>query len=546
MVMQSLITALRSISVRARLSMLAGVCVVAVALVCVLGFWTSARLTELSQRVFVSKDVVADILPPPMYLIEARLVLSRVLDQTLPPAQAASELERLGKEYDDRVRHWSSNPPFGLERYLLGEQHQAGQKFIAAARTAMARAVQDGAQALQTELPALHTLYEAHRAGVDATVAEGNRFAGQEMERFAAVVAESRIGLLATLVLAVAVVLLICVATVQSIAQPLQGSLQAVRRVAGGDLSQEVAVQGRDELSDMLAGLHEMQDNLARLVGQVRQSSEAVAAACTEIAQGNQDLSNRTESQASALEQTAASMEQLGDTVRHNADSAHQASVLALDASAVAVKGGDLVGQVVQTMRGIHDSAKRIHDIIGVIDGIAFQTNILALNAAVEAARAGEQGRGFAVVASEVRALAGRSAEAAREIKQLINTSVERVERGSELVDGAGSTMSEVVSSIQRVSAIVEEISSASSTQSQGMSQVGEAVTQMDQSTQQNAALVEEIAAAAASLRTQANDLVRMVSSFKLGAAQAAYTAAPAAHIAHAAPPRPAARLAAR
>ncbi len=516
--MQSIVTAMRAISVRTRLTWLAAVCVLAVATVCVLGFWTSARLTDLSQRVFVSKDVVADILPPPMYLIETRLVLSRVLEQNLPPAQGVSEVERLAKEYDDRVRYWSANPPYGLERYLLGEQHQAGQKFLTAARAAMARAAQEGAPALQSEMAALHALYETHRSGVDATVTQSNRFAAEEMAGFSAVVAESRVATLTTLVIAVVLVVLLGVTTVQSIAQPLQGSLSAVRRVAAGDLSHDVAVHGKDELSDMLAALRDMQDNLSRLVGRVRESSEAVAAACSQIAQGNHDLSSRTESQASALQQTAASMDQLGQTVRHNADSAHQASVLAMNASEVAVKGGALVGQVVETMRGIHDSAKRIHDIIGVIDGIAFQTNILALNAAVEAARAGEQGRGFAVVASEVRALAGRSAEAAREIKQLINTSVERVERGSELVDGAGNTMSEVVSSIQRVSAIVDEISSAGAAQNHGMSQVGEAVAHMDQSTQQNAALVEEIAAAASSVRTQAQELVAVVSSFKLAA----------------------------
>ena len=262
-----------------------------------------------------------------------------------------------------------------------------------------------------------------------------------------------------------------------------------------------------------------LQATLARMdgaVSAVRASAGSMDVACAEIATGNHDLSARTESQASALQETAASMEQLGSTVRQNADNALQANQLAQSASTVAVKGGEVVAQVADTMKGINDSSKKISDIISVIDGIAFQTNILALNAAVEAARAGEQGRGFAVVASEVRSLAGRSADAAKEIKTLINDSVQRVEHGTVLVDQAGTTMTEVVSSIRRVTDIMGEISAASSEQSQGVSQVGEAITQMDQSTQQNAALVEEMAAAASSLKSQAQDLVGAVSVFKL------------------------------
>ena len=265
-----------------------------------------------------------------------------------------------------------------------------------------------------------------------------------------------------------------------------------------------------------------MQANLARIVSQVREGSECVSAASIEIAQGNHDLSARTESQASALEETSASMDELNSTVRKNADNASQANQLAQSASTVAVQGGEVVAKVVDkvvdTMKGINDSSRKISDIISVIDGIAFQTNILALNAAVEAARAGEQGRGFAVVASEVRSLAGRSAAAAKEITALINDSVQRVGVGTTLVDQAGATMTEVVSSIRRVTEIVGEISSASAAQSHGVSQVGEAVAQMDQATQQNAALVEEMAAAASSLKEQAQDLVSTVAVFQLGA----------------------------
>ncbi|HEY1092951.1 MAG TPA: methyl-accepting chemotaxis protein [Burkholderiaceae bacterium] len=290
---------------------------------------------------------------------------------------------------------------------------------------------------------------------------------------------------------------------------------EQLNRIASGDLSTPINVRAGDETS-LIAGLQRMQQGLLTVVSSVRQGSESVATASAEIAQGNTDLSARTESQASALEETAASMEELSSTVKQNADNARQANQLAQSASTVAVQGGEVVAQVVDTMKGINDASRKINDIISVIDGIAFQTNILALNAAVEAARAGEQGRGFAVVASEVRSLAGRSAEAAKEIKTLITDSVQRVEQGTALVDQAGSTMTEVVSSIRRVTDIMGEISAASSEQSQGVAQVGEAVTQMDQATQQNAALVEESTAAAMSLREQAQHLNQLVGTFRL------------------------------
>jgi len=310
--------------------------------------------------------------------------------------------------------------------------------------------------------------------------------------------------------------MLLAYLTTQSITKPIQQAMLAAEAISSGDLATPLLSQGQDEAARLLQALSDMQVSLARVVGEVRDGSESVATASAEIAQGNHDLSARTEAQASALEQTAASMEQLSATVKQNADSAHQANQLAMAASSNAVQGGQVVALVVETMKGINSSSKKIVDIIQVIEGIAFQTNILALNAAVEAARAGDQGRGFAVVASEVRSLAGRSAEAAKEIKNLINASVAQVEDGTALVDQAGATMTDVVGGIKRVTDLMGEISAASREQSLGVEQVGEAVTQMDQVTQQNAALVEEMAAAASSLKSQAHDLVNTVAVFKL------------------------------
>ncbi|OPF62727.1 methyl-accepting chemotaxis protein [Hydrogenophaga sp. H7] len=347
--------------------------------------------------------------------------------------------------------------------------------------------------------------------------------------------------LLTVLVLAAAAMaigLLAAVLITRSIVRPITDAVGIADHIASGDLTQKIVVSGRDETSQLLTAMQKMQQALSSLVSSVRQGAEGVATASAQIAQGNQDLSSRTEQQASALEQTSASMEEMGSTAQQNADNARAASQLAASASSVAVQGGEVVGQVVSTMREIQHSSQKISDIIGVIDGIAFQTNILALNAAVEAARAGEQGRGFAVVAGEVRTLAQRSAEAAKEIKQLINASVERVEQGTTLVDRAGSTMQEVVQSIQRVTDIVGEISSASQEQNAGVNQVAEAVTSMDQTTQQNAALVEESASAATSLQQQADQLLKSVSVFRVNGGGAMPVHKPAPVPAAAAPAR--------
>ncbi|NKE66169.1 HAMP domain-containing protein [Ramlibacter sp. RBP-2] len=352
--------------------------------------------------------------------------------------------------------------------------------------------------------------------------------------------------LLASGGVAVALALVLAWRLTLSITGPLRRAAEIADGVAKGDLSRRISVQGKDEVAALLGSLAAMQASLTDIVRDVRQGTDAISTASGQIASGNQDLSQRTEEQAASLEETAASMEELTGTVKQNADNARQANQLAQLASEVAVKGGSVVGQVVDTMGGINAASRKIADIITVIDGIAFQTNILALNAAVEAARAGEQGRGFAVVASEVRSLAQRSAAAAKEIKALIDDSVSKVDTGSELVGQAGATMDEIVGSIRRVTDIMGEIAAASAEQTRGIEQVNQAITQMDQVTQQNAALVEEASAAAQSMREQAGALVQAVSVFKLQGGPAPRVepaAVQAAASGHRAPPAPQRRL---
>ena len=312
--------------------------------------------------------------------------------------------------------------------------------------------------------------------------------------------------------LAMLVVVPTTLANMTSICRPLDRAKAMATAIAQGDLTRRIDADGKDELADLSRALGEMQTSLARIVGEVRRATDSIGTASAEIASGNQDLSNRTEQTASNLQQTASSIEQINGNLHQSAEAARQANQMASSNAEVAARGG----QVVNTMQEINQSSQKIHDIIGVIDGIAFQTNILALNAAVEAARAGEQGRGFAVVAGEVRSLAQRSAEAAKEIKTLIGTSVEKVEAGTRQVGEAGMTIQEIVSNADKVSAFIKDITTAANEQSQGMGQVNQAVSQLDQMTQQNAALVEESAAAAASLREQAQKLAALVATFRL------------------------------
>ncbi|MDI1258599.1 methyl-accepting chemotaxis protein [Aquabacterium sp.] len=504
------------------LALLSGLLTLAVGVV---GLTQSSRINGMLNSMYDENLVpVADIANANMEAIyhhRATITYVAQPDREVMKRIAAGADKNLVKmkELLDKYRKTQLTP---AETSLLAKLDDVWQPYLAAASKAAKTSLDgDDAAAMKLMLDEVQPLFQKADDVLTDLVDLNMALGKKAYDDSDVVVAEVRwlLGcvMLGAVLLSVGGALLIS----RSITRPLGGEpddlVRAADAVASGDLSVALEVPSGDTSSAM-ARMSAMQSALASVVANVRANSESVATASAQIAQGNQDLSQRTEEQASALQQTAATMEQLSTTVSNNTDSAKQANQLAQGASAVAAQGGEVVGQVVTTMQGISDSSRKIGDIIGVIDGIAFQTNILALNAAVEAARAGEQGRGFAVVASEVRSLAQRSAEAAKEIKTLIGRSVEQVEQGTVLVDQAGKTMNEIVGSIRRVSDIVAEITSASVEQSSGIAQVGNAVSQMDQVTQQNAALVEESAAAAESLKGQAQQLVQAVAVFKLSA----------------------------
>jgi methyl-accepting chemotaxis protein len=483
--------------------------------------WSSHRMQAQARQVFVAKDVTADVLPPPLYLIEARLVLSQALEGTLAPAAAIRGFDALAEAYRARAEHWRTHPPYGLERELLGEQHEAALRFFEAARAQVLQPLHDGhADAARAALPAVQAHYEAHRRGVDRTVERSNAFADEKISGFDDIVAlndRNALMVLAGAVLASALLFALVWWRLQrDVVRPLQQASGVAARIATGDLCSDIVIGGRDEAAQVLQALVDMQAGLRRVVGEVRDGADGIATASAQIAQGNMDLSDRTEQQAANLQQTAAALHQIDTSVRGNAEHARLADSAAAEASQVADHGGTVVTRVVTTMNEIGEAAARIGTIVGVIDGIALQTNILALNAAVEAARSGEHGRGFSVVAGEVRSLSQRCAEAARQIRGLVAESTQRIEEGHRLADEAGSTMQRVVSQFAQVSSLISQISGASRQQTQGVGQVNNAVQQLDGVTQQNAALVEESAAAAGSLSAQAQRLAGAVSVFRL------------------------------
>jgi len=529
-----------------RLSLLTGALSVVLLGIGLFGLYAMGRSSDALRAAHDDRAVPIEQLAD-MHALQlgGRLALTQALLQTLPAAAAAAQIEDHVAQASQRWALYMTGPLAARELGLA--------RAVADARV---RVVQDGLMPSVAALRA-NNLKETMRlqaekvqplsAALEQSLAALSRLqldqARAQHEAAMADMATMRVGLLVAIGLGLMLAVGCGYAITASVGRQLgvEPALAAalVQRVAAGELDTPIALRDGDG-SSLMAQLKAMQSSLSEVVGRVRQNADRVATASARIAQGNNDLSTRTEQQAGALRQTATSMEQLSLTVRRNADHARQANQLALSASSVAVHGGEVAARAVDTMQGINDSSRRIADIVSVIDSIAFQTNLLALNAAVEAARAGEQGRGFAVVAAEVRNLARRSAEAAKEIKGLISASVERVEHGTALVDQVGATMGEVVNSIRRVTEIVGEISAASAEQSAGVAQVGEALSQMDQATQQNAALVERSAAAAESLKHEALLLVQAVTAFKVGAAATTGAVRPPAAAARSQTPSPA------
>jgi methyl-accepting chemotaxis protein len=515
--------ALRRLKLSGRLAVLLGIFTVGFV---VSGAWAFKALNTLKvngpvyAQIVQGKDLIADVLPPPAYIIESYLVVLQLADSSPGTARDGliARLRTLRAEFDTRHVFWAKQ---GLdtetERLLLKDSHAPAVDFYRLGFDLLVPALQAGDEAAAGRaVQQMSVAYEAHRQVVDRIVALTTARIIRDETQAQRMIRDATLLMLGIMGVSLAVAVVIGMAVARTIILPLREAVKVAQLVASGTLTSRIVVRYLDEADQLMHALNEMNGNLQRIVGEVRTGTDNIAAASTEIAQGNDDLSARTERQASALQQTAASMEELTSTVRQNGDHARQANELAQTASGVAVRGGQVVSEVVQTMASINAASRKIVEIIGVIDGIAFQTNILALNAAVEAARAGEQGRGFAVVAAEVRQLAQRSANAAKEIKVLIGDSVLQVDNGSALVARAGSTMDEIVASVKRVTDIMGGITAASAEQIAGLEQINQAVVEMDSTTQQNAALVEQAAAAAASLRTEAHKQARVVSFFRL------------------------------
>ncbi|MFZ6719362.1 methyl-accepting chemotaxis protein [Undibacterium sp. Ji49W] len=488
----------------------------------------------------VIKEIFTNQLPSVEALGQSRVLILRArtsLDRAIAHPEASDTAETIKKseeflsQSDVYWKKYLSLPQDAEEKKISDEVSALRDKYIKDAHAPMLNAIKAGnkdeADNLNMKIvPPAYSAYSDKIAKLSDYQFTGAAESLKESEQaFNTFVWVDAIGVVGGLV----AVFVSAYFLLAAISHPLKQAISQFEAIGNGDLTQQLKPSSRDEMGQLVSALENMRQSLMQTVMMVRQSSGSIAVSSEEIATGNMDLSSRTEQQAASLEETASSMEELTSTVQQNADNARQANTLASNASEVASKGGQVVGDVVHTMSSIKESSKKIVDIIGVIDGIAFQTNILALNAAVEAARAGEQGRGFAVVATEVRNLAQRSANAAKEIKELISNSVDKVEIGSRLVDDAGKTMDEIVVSIKNVADIMAEITSASAEQRDGINQVSQAITKMDEATQQNAALVEQAAAAASSMRDQASNLNHAVSIFKLDANDNAAAAKPAA-----------------
>lgn len=520
---------LSNLKIGTRLGIGFSLVLVCATLVLALSLWRMSNLHGNTQRI-VNEDVAS--LAASLEMREAGWSLALALRRIAAPTDA-SEGERETKRLDEIVAGYGKSEEL-LQRLSTDAASKAALAPVLAQRRELMPVVQkirenaasgnyfDAASMLKVDFAPLHDKWMTSLSALTEQQQRNMKTIYADSEGNYAV---TRIGMLIFGILTIALGALVAFFITRTIIAPLQRAASIADTIAGGDLSASIEPGGLDEAGQLVNSLKSMQGNLVNTVNRIKQGTETISVASREIASGNADLSARTEAQASSLEETASSMEELTTTVKQNAENARQANQLVVSASDSAVKGGSVVGEVVNTMGAIKESSRKIVDIIGVIDGIAFQTNILALNAAVEAARAGEQGRGFAVVAAEVRNLAQRSAGAAKEIKALIGDSVEKVDAGGKLVDEAGRTMSEIVGSVKRVADIMSEITAASEEQSSGIEEVNRAIAQMDEMTQQNAALVEQAAAAAQSMQDQAQRLAQAVDVFRLAHAAAAHAA---------------------
>lgn len=498
-------------------------------LTCFLGIFSIFQLTNLNRS---TNEIGNDLMPSSIAGMGMKESVSRMRSQEaqLASAENSEEAKKYAERTNEAVEAFRKNHAAFLKNADTAEDKKALDELLLAfneyaqisnkmGNLAKEGKTQEAIAILRTESSnsnkKMRTMLDKI---VDVQLVAGQSAVNNSHTLFL----NARMMIIIAMIASIAIGFSMAIWLARIVSTPLKSAVELAQSIAAGDLTQTVEAESTCETGQLIRALSEMNSSLLTVVSEVRAGTEQINSAAIEIANGNLDLSSRTEEQASSLEETASSMEEITSTVKHNSDNARQANILSQTATSIAEKGGSVVSEVVSTMTSINESSKKIVDIISVIDGIAFQTNILALNAAVEAARAGEQGRGFAVVASEVRSLAQRSASAAKEIKELINDSVEKVGQGTRLVDSAGSTMQEVVDSVKRVSDIISEITAAGQEQTSGIEQINQAIIQMDSVTQQNSALVEEAAAAAATLQEQSANLVQVVSVFKLD--QNAYT----------------------
>jgi methyl-accepting chemotaxis protein len=517
---------LKNISIKARLIAVIAFLCVQLIIGALIGIVSLGVANESSRSIYQDRLVAMGRLDQVVRLqLQNQLLLTRAV------AGEAANVGKLLEEVDSNILRITTAWNEYLATPLNAEEKKLAEEFVELRKPFVEEGLRPAIAALRAQnIELAHTVVSGRmlqlsipfQTSIDGLLKLQLEVAKREYDKSMETYHLVRNGCIAGVLFGLVLALLVGMWLVRAITLPLNGAVRIADGIASGNLMQRIEVASGDETGRLTQSLKDMNDSLVSIVSQVRRGTDTIASASSQIASGNMDLSSRTEEQASSLEQTAASMEQLTATVKQNAEHARQANDLARSAADVAGKGGAVVAQVVDTMGSINASSQKISDIIGVIDGIAFQTNILALNAAVEAARAGEQGRGFAVVASEVRSLAQRSAAAAREIKVLIGNSVEQVEVGARLVDQAGATMGEIVDSVQRVTTIMREITLASNEQTTGIEQINQAITQMDEVTQQNAALVEQAAAAAEALQDQAAHLSQVVSIFKLDGATSA------------------------